>query len=266
MSWSSTSGEVLIHGLSLTENFGLIKKKIGYVPQDDIVHRELTVYKTLFYAAKLRLPDDTTNEEINERIDKVISDLNLDQDKEKDIRTIKVGSLSGGQRKRVSIAVELLTEPTILFLDEPTSPLDPETIEGFLTSLKELAHNGTTIVMVTHKPEDLSYVDEVIFLGVQGHLVFKGSADLLTAHFEVGNIVEVYSKMSDFEVVGKFYQKPPKQSVPRTINQEIKKERKDSHWLQLFWLISRYFRIKVNDRENLGLLLAQPVIWKEYMY
>lgn len=256
----ATSGEVLIHGLSLTENFGLIKKKIGYVPQDDIVHRELTVYKTLFYAAKLRLPDDTTNEEINERIDKVISDLNLDQDKEKDIRTIKVGSLSGGQRKRVSIAVELLTEPTILFLDEPTSPLDPETIEGFLTSLKELAHNGTTIVMVTHKPEDLSYVDEVIFLGVQGHLVFKGSADLLTAHFEVGNIVEVYSKMSDFEVVGKFYQKPPKQSVPRTINQEIKKERKDSHWLQLFWLISRYFRIKVNDRENLGLLLAQPVI------
>ncbi|MEA1787268.1 FHA domain-containing protein [Arenibacter sp. GZD96] len=256
----ATSGEVLIHGLSLADNFGLIKKKIGYVPQDDIVHKELTVYKTLFYAAKLRLPDDTTNQEINARIDKVIADLNLDQDKEKDIRSVKVGSLSGGQRKRVSIAVELLTEPTILFLDEPTSPLDPETIEGFLTSLKKLAHNGTTIVMVTHKPEDLNYVDEVIFLGVQGHLVFKGPAELLSSHFEAANIVEVYSKMSNMNFVGKFYQKPIVQSVSGVKNQEIKKEKTDSQWLQLFWLISRYFRIKVNDRENLGLLLAQPII------
>ncbi|QCX38343.1 FHA domain-containing protein [Aureibaculum algae] len=257
----ATSGEVLIHGLSLEKNFNLIKKKIGYVPQDDIIHKELTVYKTLFYAGKLRLPDDTSDEEINNRINRVISSLNLDQDKEKDIRGIKVGSLSGGQRKRISIAVELLTEPTILFLDEPTSPLDPETIESFLTSLRELTKEGTTIVMVTHKPEDLNYVDQVIFLGVQGHLTFTGPANSLISKFEVNNIVEVYTKTSDLEQVLKnYYIKSPevlyqKESIP-----EIKREKPDSLILQLYWLISRYFKIKINDRENLILLFAQPLI------
>lgn len=256
----ATAGEVYIHGLSLRENFNLIKKKIGYVPQDDIIHKELTVYKTLFYAAKLRLPDDTSNKEIDIRINKVIADLNLDQDKEKDIKSIKVGNLSGGQRKRISIAVELLTEPTILFLDEPTSPLDPETIESFLTSIKRLASNGTTIIMVTHKPEDLNYVDQVIFLGVQGHLVYKGPSKQLTARFKVENIVEVYSEMSDIDSVKNAYIKPNTLGYQNHADTEIKRETPDSLWLQLYWLISRYLNIKLNDKENLFLLLAQPLI------
>jgi len=256
----ATAGEVFIHGLSLRENFNLIKKKIGYVPQDDIIHKELTVYKTIFYAAKLRLPDDTSNQEIDKRIDKVISDLNLNQDKEKDIRNIKVRDLSGGQRKRISIAVELLTEPTILFLDEPTSPLDPETIESFLTSIKRLASNGTTIIMVTHKPEDLNYVDQVIFLGVQGHLVFKGPAVEIVPSFKVDNIVEVYSEMSHIYKVKDRYIKPTALGYHKYADTEIKREKPDSLWLQLYWLISRYLNIKLNDKENLFLLLAQPII------
>ena len=256
----ATAGEVFIHGLSLRKNFNLIKKKIGYVPQDDIIHKELTVYKTLFYAAKLRLPDDTSNKEIDKRINKVIADLNLNQDKEKDIKTIKVGDLSGGQRKRISIAVELLTEPTILFLDEPTSPLDPETIDSFLTSIKRLASNGTTIIMVTHKPEDLNYVDQVIFLGVQGHLVYKGPAKGLVPRFKADSIVEVYSKMSHIDIVKDKYIKPNTQAYHNSMNSKIEREKPDSLWLQLYWLISRYFNIKINDRENLFLLLAQPLI------
>tara|TARA_R110002073_G_scaffold279026_1_gene443144 strand:- start:431179 stop:433527 length:2349 start_codon:yes stop_codon:yes gene_type:complete len=256
----ATSGEVLIHGLSLEENFSLIKKKIGYVPQDDIIHKELTVYKTLFYAAKLRLPDDTTDEEINNKIDTVINSLNLDQDKDKSIKDIKVGSLSGGQRKRISIAVELLTEPTILFLDEPTSPLDPETIESFLKSLQNLTKDGTTIVMVTHKPEDLNYVDQVIFLGTQGHLTYKGSSQLMTSHFEVNNIVEVYSKMSDADTVLDYYQKPPEITYQKNNTVEIKRDKPDSLFFQLYWLVVRYLKIKLNDRENIILLLAQPLI------
>lgn len=257
----ATSGKVLIHGLELEQNFPLIKKKIGYVPQDDIIHKELTVFKTLFFAAKLRLPDDTSNQEINNRIDKVINSLNLDQDKEKNIRDIKVGNLSGGQRKRISIAVELLTEPTILFLDEPTSPLDPETIESFLTSLKELTKEGTTIVMVTHKPEDLNFVDQVIFLGVQGHLTYKGASSSLISYFDVSNITEVYSKTSNLELVlDDYYKKPLEISYKKERTTEIKREKPDSIVLQLYWLISRYLRIKINDRENLMLLFAQPII------
>jgi len=256
----ATAGEVFIHGLSLEKNFNLIKKKIGYVPQDDIIHKELSVFKTLYYAAKLRLPDDTTDEEINRRIDKVIQSLNLDQDKDKDIRNSKVASLSGGQRKRISIAVELLTEPTILFLDEPTSPLDPETIENFLKSLQDLTKEGTTIVMVTHKPEDLNYVDQVIFLGTQGHLTYKGPSNLLTSHFEVNNIVEVYSKMSNLDKVSKYYQKPQEIAYQKENAVEIKRDKPDSLFLQLYWLIIRYLKIKINDKENLILLLAQPII------
>ncbi|MFZ0491023.1 MAG: FHA domain-containing protein [Salegentibacter sp.] len=256
----ASMGNVYIHGLSLIEHFSLIKKKIGYVPQDDIIHKELTVYKTLYYAAKLRLPDDTTDDEINKRIDKVISNLNLDQDKKKDIRNIPVGDLSGGQRKRISIAVELLTEPTILFLDEPTSPLDPETIENFLKSLQELSKAGTTIIMVTHKPEDLNYVDQVVFLGVQGHLTYKGASDLLVPNFKVNNIVEVYSKMSNPGEVARHYQKPEFSPEPNRDSPEIKRDKPDSFLMQLYWLTARYFKIKLNDRQNLALLLAQPLI------
>ena len=256
----ATQGNVFIHGLSIVEHFNLIKKKIGYVPQDDIIHKELSVYKTLYYAAKLRLPDDTTDEEINRRIDKVIGNLNLDQDKNKDIRNIPVGDLSGGQRKRISIAVELLTEPTILFLDEPTSPLDPETIENFLKSLQDLAKGGTTIIMVTHKPEDLNYVDQVVFLGVQGHLTFKGSSGLLIPHFKVNNIVEVYSKMSNPSEVAHYYQKPDFFPKPNADEAAVKRDKPDSFIMQLYWLTARYFKIKLNDRQNLALLLAQPLI------
>jgi ABC-type multidrug transport system ATPase subunit/pSer/pThr/pTyr-binding forkhead associated (FHA) protein len=256
----ATSGEVLIHGLSLVKNFNLVKKKIGYVPQDDIIHRELSVYKTLYLAAKLRLPDDTTDTEIDNRINKVIKDLKLDQDANTDIRKVKVGSLSGGQRKRVSIAVELLTDPTILFLDEPTSPLDPETIESFLLSLRELSKRGTTIIMVTHKPEDLNYVDQVIFLGVQGHLVYKGDATKLTQHFDAKNIVEVYSQMSNIDKVKTKYRKPSDQIFEKNQTSDLKRDKPDSLVLQLFWLTNRYFKIKLNDRENLLLLLAQPII------
>ena len=256
----ATTGEVYIHGLSLEKNFKLIKKKIGYVPQEDIIHRELSVYDTLFYASKLRLPDDTSEREINDRIDQVIKNLNLDQGKNKNIRNTKVSSLSGGQRKRISIAVELLTQPTILFLDEPTSPLDPETIENFLESLKNLVENGTTIIMVTHKPEDLNYVDQVIFLGVEGHLTYKGPAKMLVNHFNSDNIVEVYGKMSKLEEVEKYYYKPNEFKYKTNNKYIIEREKPDSFLLQLLWLTLRYLKVKTLDKENLLLLIAQPFI------
>ena len=262
----ATSGEVYINGLSLIDRYDLVKKDIGYVPQDDIIHRELSVYKTLYYAAKLRLPDDTTKSEIDQRINKVLKSLKLDQHDQgnqkgqKDIREKKVKELSGGQRKRISIAVELLTEPSILFLDEPTSPLDPETIDSFLKSLRDLAEGGTSIIMVTHKPEDLNYVDEVVFLGVKGHLVYKGKPQEITQHFNVDTIIEVYSKMSDLEEVKKYYTPPKEGSISATANPKLKKSKPDSSFRQLYWLANRYLKIKLNDFNNLLLLLLQPVI------
>lgn len=258
----ATSGNVFIHGIPLYSQFNFLKKKIGYVPQDDIVHRELTVHQTLFYAAKLRLPDNTSDEHINLKIDKILNDLNLDQVEK--IKNSKVGELSGGQRKRVSIAVELLNDPTVLFLDEPTSPLDPETIESFLVSLKRLSEQGTTIVMVTHKPEDLNYVDNVIFMMVNGYIAYEGPAASLLDRFDTDKIVKVYSTVSDKKnlptLIDKYYIDPKSQGFVNNEPQELKNDPQKSLLSQLYWLVARYFQVKLSDRYNLTLLLAQPFI------
>ncbi|MCX6259168.1 MAG: FHA domain-containing protein, partial [Bacteroidia bacterium] len=263
----ATGGKVYIHGLELTSNYNLLKRKMGYVPQQDIVHSELTVRQSLYFAAKLRMPDNTSEEEIKVRIDEVLASLKINDPK---ISLTKVGDLSGGQRKRVSIAVELLTRPTILFLDEPTSPLDPETIEEFLTCIRELAENGTTVIMVTHKPEDLNYVDRVIFLGQDGYHAYYGDKKELLEYFHASNIISVYATLSYNEIKGETEEKVKKwynkwyeghtEPIGKEEPSKIKKERQESLFRQFYWLMIRYFRIKMNNKGNLLLLIAQPVI------
>ena len=259
----ATSGNVYIHGLSLRENYKLLKRKIGYVPQDDIIHSELTVDKTLYLAARLRLPDDTPEEEIENRISEVLTSLNFDGS----VRHKKVGGLSGGQRKRVCIAVELLSRPTILFLDEPTSPLDPETIEEFLNALQKLAKSGTTIVMVTHKPEDLNYADKVIFMAAQGYFVYYGDRNGLTDRFSVDHIIKIYTKSGGWETeeekkgyLNKYYLKPAERNIAQEQVGNLGMDKQNSLFLQFYWLTKRYLNIKMNDTANLVLLLAQPFI------
>ena len=265
----ASEGRVVIHGLELnSENYDLLKKDIGYVPQDDIVHRGLSVNDTLYFAAKLRLADDVTDEEINNQIQKVLSDLNINNPK---LRENKVGELSGGQRKRVSIAVELLTEPSILFLDEPTSPLDPETIEDFLNCIKKLAEEGTTIIMVTHKPSDLKYVDSAIFLSKGGYMTYYGRPSEINEYFDQRDIIGVYSLMSKLEAdnktpLGKSWNNKWKSRNPDTAvggsvkGTRIEKKQKSSLIRQYYWLSRRYFSLKWNDKGNMLLLLSQPFI------
>jgi len=260
-----SAGTVTIRGLPLnTENYNLIKRSIGYVPQDDIVHRELTVDQTMYYAAKLRLADDVSEAEAGERINKVLTDLNINDSK---IRQNKIGELSGGQRKRISIAVELLNDPSILFLDEPTSPLDPETIDDFLNCLRKLTEDGTTVVMVTHKPDDLNYVGQVIFLSKGGYLTYFGKVDKMYGYFDLknDNIIPIYSKLSDVAEGKRWHYKWTKSTgngaaIARPAPQTLRKPRTESWARQYFWLSRRYFNIKWNDKGNILLLLGQPVI------
>ena len=256
----ATSGEVYIHGLNLLSNFDLLKQKIGFVPQDDIVHKDLTVDQALFYVAKLRMGNDVTDEEIWERIDEVCNNLKITREQRKNL----IKNLSGGQRKRVSIAVELLNKPSVLFLDEPTSPLDPETIDSFLTSLKELTQKeGTTIVMVTHKPEDLKYVDRVIFMGAEGYTAFYGSEKEMYRHFGLDNIVKIYSKLSDKNEAEKWYNRymthTQEEALPTHKAGESSPE-KVSSLKQFWWLTKRYARLKWSDKRNVMLLILQPLL------
>lgn len=254
----STSGRVLINGLDLNENFDYLKTHIGYVPQDDIVHRELTVEQSLFYAAKLRL-ENASNEVISQKIEQVLDELNI-----KHIRKSLVGKISGGQRKRVSIAVEILTDPLILFLDEPTSPLDPQTIEEFLGILKKLSEKGTTVIMVTHKPEDLNYMDDVIFMAEGGHMVYQGDTKAYLNYFGVDDTVKVYAQLVDTKAkiwVDKHKKDNQVGAINATNNKKLRKLNSINFFSQFWWLTIRYFNIKLNDRMNSLIMVGQaPII------
>ena len=160
----TTSGVVLLNGDDLRRNFDLYRRDIGYVPQDDIVHRDLSVEEVLSYACQLRLPPDT---DIEAAITNTLNLVKLSH-----VRHTVVHQLSGGQRKRVSIAVELLANPKLFFLDEPTSGLDPGLDKKMMELLRELADQGRTIVLVTHATSNLEVCDRVVFMGSGGQLCY----------------------------------------------------------------------------------------------
>lgn len=254
----ATRGKVYLFNQELTTNYEYLKTQIGYVPQDDIVHKELTVYQSMYYAAKLRL-ENRTEEDINLKIHQILDSLNISFVKDQ-----LVGQISGGQRKRVSIAVELLTDPLILFLDEPTSPLDPQTIDEFLKILKNLANNGTTVVMVTHKPEDLAYMDSTMFLSEGGHIVYDGPSSSYKEYFGVSSAVEVYAALVGNKAKKWIHKFNDQNNIKKRSFTQNKKQAKittANAWNQFYWLSARHLKIKTNDRLNSAILILQaPII------
>lgn len=253
---SISTGEIKLFGLNLKSDFQYLKKQIGYVPQDDIIHLELTVYQSISFAAKLRL-DHCSKVEIEDRVNYLLKVLHLEN-----IKNNFNHAISGGQRKRVCIAIELLSNPLILFLDEPTSPLDPQSIEEFLTILNKLKHEGTTIVMVTHKPEDLAFVDEVIFLAEKGHLVFHGKNNKYLEFFGVKTTTEVYAELSGKKAYKWIKEQKISSSEEHYLIQENNFKREKINWVkQCLNLTKRNLRIKLNDKINSVILLIQaPII------
>ena len=253
----ATKGRVLLFGQELLSNYDYLKTQIGYVPQDDIVHQQLTVEQCMYFTAKIRL-DNPLDSKIDKKINAILSDLNISH-----IKHNLISEISGGQRKRVSIAVELLTEPLILFLDEPTSPLDPQTVEDFLVILKKLSDKGTTVVMVTHKPEDLEYMDEVIFMAEGGNITYYGDSKKYKQYFKVETAVAVFAQISGKTAsnwVSKYLNPRP---LSTTTSQpiDVKSNSNTSPLDQYYWLTKRYFRIKTNDTINSTIMLVQaPII------
>ncbi|MFI6262729.1 ATP-binding cassette domain-containing protein [Micromonospora sp. NPDC051006] len=165
---------------------------IGFVPQDDIIHRELPLERTLRYAARLRLPPGTTPAEVTRRVAEVLGELGLS-----DRAGLPVGRLSGGERKRASIAVELLTRPGVFFLDEPTSGLDPAIAVDLLRVLRTLADAGATVVLTTHQVTDVELCDRVVVLTRAGRLAFAGPPAAAREFFGVRSLAEVYLRLDE---------------------------------------------------------------------
>lgn len=263
-------GTVLYNGEDYYKSLAIFRTIIGYVPQEDIVHRDLTVERALYYAAKMRLPRDFTEQQIVQRVNEVLQEVKLTEHRGK-----VINKLSGGQRKRVSIALELLTKPTIFFLDEPTSGLDPGLDDELMRVLWKLSHeHGHTVVLVTHNVNDIHYCDYICFLAPGGFLVYAGPQKKMWTYFRTRNVPEIYSTLEPTQqnpdaardAANRFKKSQGAQISAQgaqvsSLRQKAKLPKLGNRRKQ-FWLLSRrYLELLKNDAGNLAILLLQaPVI------
>lgn len=252
-----TQGEVFINGVNLYQNFDSLKKLVGYVPQSDIVYDNLTLHDMLLYTAKLRLPKDTTSAEREAAITRAIDMVELPEKRDSLIK-----SLSGGQRKRASIAVELLSDPNLLFLDEPSSGLDPGTERNLMQSLRDMADGGKTVILVTHSTLQLKMCDKIVFMGKGGNLCFFGSYGEALRFFGVSDVVDVYNMITENATGWRSkYDKTTIQTGISRATSDKMSSGKSKQKFQLPVLCSRYLKLVKNDKQRLLLLLMQaPVL------
>jgi ABC transport system ATP-binding/permease protein len=281
----ATHGRIIVNKtIDVYKEFDSIRSTIGYVPQKDIIHMELTVFEALDYAAQLRMPADTTAAERKERVDEVMKDLDLAHRKD-----TQISRLSGGQQKRVSIGVELLTKPGFFFLDEPTSGLDPGMETELMRLMRRLADQGRTIVMVTHATKNVMLADKVVFLARGGYLTWFGPPEEALEYFDKfrterdrrANAMEfdhIYTLLDDEELgsgaewAQRFQNDPAyqkyiaeplqgesharKTNIPQTAPRPLAKRNQISALRQFFILSRRNVRIMTRDWFTLALLLV----------
>ena len=190
----ATSGKVLYNGRDSSRERDQYRHVLGYVPQDDIIHTDLSLRRTLAHSARLRLPRDTSKASVASAVDRQLHDLGLEERAD-----VVVSKLSGGQRKRASIAIELLTEPRVCFLDEPTSGLDPATDRSMMRLLRQMADDGRTIVLTTHATRNARLCDKLVVLARDGHLAFYGAPEEALRHFGVDDFDDIYDRLEEDE-------------------------------------------------------------------
>lgn len=188
---SPGSGQVQLNGRDFNAEFDQFRSQLGYVPQADIIHLALTVEQALSFAARLRLPADVSAKERQERISRALETVGMNTDV---LRKTKIGDLSGGQRKRVSIATELLADPKLIYLDEATSGLDPGLEKKMMYTLRNMADEGRTVVLITHATANIVQTDHVAFLS-QGVLDYFGPPQDALGFFEVEGFEDIYEQI-----------------------------------------------------------------------
>ncbi|GAA4539059.1 ATP transporter ATP-binding protein/permease [Mycobacterium paraffinicum] len=186
-----TRGTVAFEGHNVHAEYASLRSRIGMVPQDDVVHGQLTVQQALMYAAELRLPPDTTKDDRAQVVARVLEELEMTQH----LHT-RVDKLSGGQRKRASVALELLTGPSLLILDEPTSGLDPALDRQVMTMLRQLADAGRVVLVVTHSLTYLDVCDQVLLLAPGGKTAFCGPPGQIGPAMGTTNWADIFSSVA----------------------------------------------------------------------
>jgi len=254
-------GSVLVSG----DPVGVRSTEIGYLPQDEIVHARLTVLESLRYSARLRLPVDHSPADIDAAVEQVVREVSLDEHVD-----TYIGSLSGGQRKRVGLATELLTRPALLFLDEPTSGLDPGLESRMMQLFRELAAVGrSAVVVTTHATKNLDLADKLWVVGRGGRLCFEGSPAQAATFFGASEYDDIYEALEQRPAeewrerfVASNAQQPAAQAVPVSPSRQVTRRTHFGIFKgHLPVLVSRYVKTFVRDRRNLLILLLQvPVL------
>ncbi|HEY5533707.1 MAG TPA: FHA domain-containing protein [Ignavibacteria bacterium] len=272
-----TTGEVIVNSFNLHRNQNLFRGMIGFVPQDDIIHRELTVFESLYFSAKLRLPSDSSEKEIEDRVNDIIEKLELTRAKNVIIGSPEKRGISGGQRKRVNLAQELITQPTILFMDEPTSGLDPRSDNKIMRLLRSLANEGRIVILTTHhiSTENFKLFDNIVLLSKGGKVAFYGPSypDSLQ-YFNVDDPKEIFDEIetkaeksdpsAEYKQSNYFEEFVSKRKLTtdnryKSSSEQLKKS-KVSSVRQLFIFLKRLIRIKISDKANTMILLLQSPI------
>jgi ABC transport system ATP-binding/permease protein len=266
-------GRVMVNETELYSNFASLRAMMGQVPQEDILHRALMVKEGLYYAARLRLPDDYTEREIWARVQEVIEAVEIGQR-----AGVVIDQLSGGERKRVSLALELLSAPSLLFLDEPVAGQDPFTETKMMQLFRKIANRGSTVIMTTHLLGGYSLLDKVLVL-VGGRLAYCGPGEEMLGYFRASRPQDVYDTLK---------QKPPEQWAEQFEKSDLYAEhvgnplgedpsdradrrparprsapatQSPSGFTQLRALLSRLLAMKSKDWTNIaGVVLPPPVI------
>ncbi|MBT2490848.1 FHA domain-containing protein [Streptomyces sp. ISL-96] len=264
-------GTVLYDGRDLYRDYAELRQRIGLVPQDDILHAQLTVRRALGYAAELRFPEDTAKSERRERVTEVIRELGLEQRASQPIH-----SLSGGQRKRVSVALELMTKPSLLFLDEPTSGLDPGMDRSVMHMLRGLADDGRTVIVVTHSVLSLDVCDRLLMLAPGGKTAYYGPPEDALAFFgfeQWPEAFEAFENDRERDWAGQYLSSPfhrqyvanataqpllPQASAPEVVTPPPPRTR--SWGAQLRTLVRRYAASLSADRTFLAIMIALPFV------
>jgi ABC-type multidrug transport system ATPase subunit len=232
---------------------------VGYVPQDDIIHVEMPLRRTLQYAARLRLPAGTSSDQADRVVDETMRDLDL-----ADRRDVAVRMLSGGQRKRASIAVELLTQPRTFFLDEPTSGLDPSTSADVLRLLRQLAQRGVTVLLTTHEPATIERCDRVVFLARNGHLAFAGTPSEARQYFRIDDLADIYDRLASEDTPRAWAERFAAWRQPTEIPLQASArpdDRRSPPVLRQWWLLTRRNAdVLIRNRLTLAVLLGSPVL------
>ncbi|OBJ01908.1 ABC transporter ATP-binding protein [Mycobacterium alsense] len=256
---SPTSGTVTFEGHNIHTEYASMRSRIGMVPQDDVVHRQLTVNQALGYAAELRLPPDTSKADREQAIAQVLEELELT--KHADTR---VDKLSGGQRKRASVALELLTGPSLLILDEPTTGLDPALDRQVMMMLRQLADAGRTVLVVTHSVSYLDVCDQLLLVAPGGKTAFLGPPSQIGAAMGTTNWADIFAKVGAdpdeanrrFLAENKHLTQAPSDSRPADLGEPV-----HTDLLRQFSTIARrQVRLVVSDRGYTVFLALLPFL------